>query len=66
MLSSLFDLSRIFLILPEIGFNVMGTIWAFSDVIKCVNEDDNFANTSIEGKCVEKTPNFDLRSLTLR
>jgi hypothetical protein len=45
--------SRIFLILPEIGFNVMGTIWVFCDVIKCVNKADSFANTSIEGKCVK-------------
>lgn len=46
--------------MPELGFNVMGTIWAFFDVIKCVNENDNFANTSIEGK-QQKTPNFDLK-----
>lgn len=48
-----FEPSRIFLILPDTGFNVMGTIWAFSDVVKCVNLNDNFANTSIEGKRIE-------------
>lgn len=55
MLNSFFsESSRIFLILPEVAFNVMGTIWAFSDVITCENEADNFANTSVEGKRMEK------------
>ncbi|XP_075220829.1 diacylglycerol lipase-beta-like [Lycorma delicatula] len=38
---------KLFLILPEVGWNVLGTIWAFTTVIECPNN-DHFTNTVID------------------
>jgi hypothetical protein len=55
--------NRLFLIVPEIAMNVMGTIWAFFNVVTCINENDTFANTVVEGEkqnelCTLKTNNL--------
>lgn len=39
---------RIFLVLPEIAINVMGTLWIFCGFIQCLNSADSFANTIIK------------------
>ncbi|KAL7050484.1 hypothetical protein ACKWTF_004097 [Chironomus riparius] len=39
---------KLFLILPEIGANVMGTMWAFTSSVHCTNLDDVFSNTTLE------------------
>lgn len=39
-----------FLVLPEAGINVCGTVWFFTDCIPCHNEADVFANMLIEGE----------------
>lgn len=46
----MFYIYRLFLILPEIGVNVMGTMWAFTNSVHCTNLDDVFSNTVVEGK----------------
>ncbi|RZF36575.1 hypothetical protein LSTR_LSTR010686 [Laodelphax striatellus] len=38
---------KLILIIPEVAWNVMGTIWAFTTVIDCPNDDD-FTNTVID------------------
>lgn len=39
-----------FLVLPETGINVCGTVWYFTGYIPCFNEADSFANKIIEGE----------------
>lgn len=39
-----------FLVLPEAGINVCGTVWFFTGYIPCHNEADVFANMIIEGE----------------
>lgn len=39
-----------FLVLPEAGINVCGTVWFFTGYIPCINEADVFANRIIEGE----------------
>lgn len=36
------------LLLPEIGLNVLGTIWTYTDCIQCDHE--HFTNTVVESK----------------
>jgi len=46
----MFYICRLFLILPEIGVNVMGTMWAFTSSVHCTNSEDVFSNTVVEGE----------------
>ncbi|KAG5678518.1 hypothetical protein PVAND_008185 [Polypedilum vanderplanki] len=39
---------KLFLILPEVAINMMGTLWVFFEIVKCINIDDTFANTTLE------------------
>ncbi|XP_049776823.1 diacylglycerol lipase-beta-like [Schistocerca cancellata] len=39
--------AKVLLIIPEVGWNIMGTIWAFSDLVEC-ESDENFTRTVIE------------------
>lgn len=39
---------KVLLIIPEVGWNIMGTIWAFSDIVQC-KADENFTRTVVEG-----------------
>lgn len=43
-------INRIFLILPEIGINVIGSIWSFCGLIQCLNPSDSFSNSTVEGE----------------
>ncbi|CAH1398562.1 unnamed protein product [Nezara viridula] len=38
---------KIFLLIPETGWNVMGTMWAYMEVIKC-EQYDHYTNTAID------------------
>ena len=38
---------KLFLIIPEIGLNVIGTLWTFCDVIEC-NHDEHYTKTVIK------------------
>lgn len=49
---------RIILILPEIGFNIFGTLWAFSDLVKC-SDGLKFSKTVIEGNFEYIILNYD-------
>ncbi|XP_073981995.1 diacylglycerol lipase-beta-like isoform X2 [Rhodnius prolixus] len=38
---------KIILLIPEVGWNIMGSIWAYMNVI-CCNEYDHYTNTAID------------------
>lgn len=57
------SLFRIFLMLPEIALNVMGTLWMYSSLIQCHNPIDTFANVSIEGEIPKVKRNRQLLKL---